>query len=112
MGFGSTRAKACGVLFSGFCGLVLVRVLGFPSVFGFCGFFIFFLSSIFFCFGVLFVYFMYLYGHFHAFYKISIITYKKNLLWNFFLNNVWSRVGYAQTGGGAFGVLERKVLLE
>jgi len=55
---------------------------------------------------------MYLYGHFHAFYKISIITYKKNLLWNFFLNNVLSRVGYAQTGGEAFGVLERKVLLE
>jgi hypothetical protein len=47
------------VLFCGFCGLVPVRVLGFPPVFGFCGFcfhsFFFLLSSFFFCFGVLFV---------------------------------------------------------
>jgi hypothetical protein len=29
----------------------------------------------------------------------------------FGVSNVWSRVGYAGTGGGALGVLEMKVLL-
>jgi hypothetical protein len=42
---------------SGFCGLVLVGVFGFPFVLGFCRCFLFFLS--FSCFGVLFVYFLY-----------------------------------------------------
>jgi hypothetical protein len=29
-------SPCCDVLFSGFCGLVPVRVLGFPPIFGFC----------------------------------------------------------------------------
>jgi hypothetical protein len=47
------EGPCCNVLLSGFCGLVPIRVLGFPPVFGFCGFCFF--SRI----GVLFVYFLY-----------------------------------------------------
>jgi hypothetical protein len=47
----------CGVMVSGFFGLVPVGVFGFPFVFGFCGCFFFFLS--FSCFGVLFVFLLY-----------------------------------------------------
>jgi hypothetical protein len=32
------ESPCCDVLFSGFCGLVPVRVLRFPPPFGFCGF--------------------------------------------------------------------------
>jgi hypothetical protein len=51
-------SPCCDVLFSGFCGLVPVRVLRFPPVFGFCGF-CFFLFSLCFYFSVFFVYFLY-----------------------------------------------------
>jgi len=59
------------VLFSGFCGLVPVRVLGCPPFLGFAGS-VFFLS-----FSVL-VSFLYT-SCMLAFYKISLLTYKKNV---------------------------------
>jgi hypothetical protein len=51
------ECPCCDVMVSEFCGLVPVGVFGFHSVFGFCGYFFFFLT--FSCFGVLFVYFLY-----------------------------------------------------
>jgi len=74
------ECPCCDVMVSGFCGLVLVGVFGFHSVFVFCR--CFFIFSLFFsCFGVLFVYFLYAYGHLYAF---CIFLYlpikKKNIL--------------------------------
>jgi len=66
------EGPCCDVLFSGFCGLVPVRVLGCPPFLGFAGS-IFFLS-----FSVL-VSFLYT-SCMLAFYKISLLTYKKKCL--------------------------------
>jgi hypothetical protein len=65
------EGPCCDVLFSGFCGLVPVRVLGCPPFLGFAGS-VFFLS-----FSVL-VSFLYT-SCMLAFYKISLLTYKKNV---------------------------------
>lgn len=50
------EGPCCDVMFSGFCGLVPVGVFEFPPVFGFCEFFPFSFSFLFWC---SFVYFIY-----------------------------------------------------
>jgi hypothetical protein len=73
------EGPCCDVLFSRFWELVPVRVLGFPTVFRFCGF----------CFLSFFFLFLFWYpfcilsvclGRLYTIYKISLLTYKKKML--------------------------------